>query len=61
MNKDQYAYENKNLSCISILMYPNVVYPRVLYVPNCMICTPTGEMNMMTRKGYVHVYIYIYI
>ena len=59
MNKDQYAYENKNLRCISILLYRTVVYPRVPSVPNCMICTPTREMNMMTHKRYIHVYIYI--
>ena len=60
-NKDRYAYENKNLRCINILLYRIVVYPRVPSVPNYMICTSTREMNMMTHKGYVHVYIYIYI
>ena len=38
-----------------------VLYPRVPYVLNYMICTPTREMNMMTYKGYVHVCVYIYI
>ena len=61
MNKDQYAYENKNLRCISILLYHIVVYSRVPFVSNCMIFTPTREINMMTRKGYVHVCVYIYI
>ena len=46
---------------ICILLYHTVVYPRVPSIPNCTICTPTREMNMMTRKGYVHEYIYIYI
>ena len=57
MNKDQYAYENKNLRCISILLYRIVVYPWVPSVPNYMICTLMGEMNTITRKGYVHVYM----
>ena len=64
-NKDMYAYEYKNLQCINILLYHTVVYPRVPSVLNCMICTSTRDINMMTCNGYgrvcVCIYIYIYI
>ena len=61
MNKDQYAYKNKNLRCISILLYRTVLYPRVPSVSNYRICSPKGDMNMMTHKGYVYVCVCVYI